>query len=386
MKISVYAIAKNEEQIIRRWYDCFKEADEICVLVNNSTDNTAKILKELGAKVVEKTYDNFRFDVARNEAMKLCSPDSDLLFSSDIDDVIEAGWRKKIEYAWRLGVETGKNPNSILFTYLVDHNSKTGVKQKMVRHSIHTPTGWFWKCRIHEYLEHESRKEFIYYPKFEMTSEPVRQEHGAYLKLLEEECKDPNCEARSIHLLAREYLTNKKYQDALTWFDIYLKHIGATWNCERAASMKFIADCYLALGKPIEQELWLWRAMEEDTKNRDAPYVLGIILARKKEWRAAAAIMERCVAIKSPDLDYPYFNLASWTEHPWLVLAEARYYLGEWTKALQAINKALEVKPDSELGLKMKDDIKKVIASGAKPHLPPPEVPRERIEIPELIF
>ena len=33
MFVSVYTIAKNEEQVARRWYDCFKEADEVCVLV-----------------------------------------------------------------------------------------------------------------------------------------------------------------------------------------------------------------------------------------------------------------------------------------------------------------------------------------------------------------
>ena len=89
MFVSVYTIAKNEEQVAARWYDCFKEADEVCVLVNNSTDQTAEILRGLGAKVVEKTYKDFRFDVARNEAMKMCSNKADLLFGCDMDDVIE---------------------------------------------------------------------------------------------------------------------------------------------------------------------------------------------------------------------------------------------------------------------------------------------------------
>ena len=36
MFISVYTIAKNEEKVAERWFNCFKEADEVCVLVNNS--------------------------------------------------------------------------------------------------------------------------------------------------------------------------------------------------------------------------------------------------------------------------------------------------------------------------------------------------------------
>ena len=56
MFISVYTIAKNEEKVAERWYNCFKDADELCVLVNNTTDGTANVLRKLGAKVKEVTY------------------------------------------------------------------------------------------------------------------------------------------------------------------------------------------------------------------------------------------------------------------------------------------------------------------------------------------
>ena len=203
MFISVYAIARNEEQVAQRWYDCFKEADEVCVLVNNSTDNTAKILKGLGAKVKVKNYKSFRFDVARNDAMKMCSPKADLLFCMDLDDTIEKGWKKRVEWAWELGKKTGKNPNAIIYSYSVWYGDNV-PKQTMLRHSMHTPKGWYWKSSIHEYLEGTERKTFIYFPKLEVTSKSYRKEHSRYLPMLEEECKDPKCEARSKHLLARE--------------------------------------------------------------------------------------------------------------------------------------------------------------------------------------
>ena len=50
MYISVYTIAKNEEKVVERWFNCFSEADEVCVLVNNSTDKTAEILDEFSAR------------------------------------------------------------------------------------------------------------------------------------------------------------------------------------------------------------------------------------------------------------------------------------------------------------------------------------------------
>lgn len=383
MFVSVYTIAKNEEQVAARWYDCFKEADEVCVLVNNSTDQTAEILRGLGAKVVEKTYKDFRFDVARNEAMKMCSHKADLLFGCDMDDVIENGWKQRIERAWALGQGREKEPNSILFTYSVWYGDEVPL-QKFLRHSIHTPSGWYWKCRVHEYLEHTTEKNFIYYPKFEMQSRPTRHEHSNYLSMIEDECRDPKCEARNKHLLGREYLQHKRYEDAIEWFNEHLESVDANWKSERAASMKFLSDCYGSLGFENAKELWLWKAMYEDPNDRDAPFVLGMLLIKKKQYRTAIDVLERCLAIEKPELDYPFFSLDSWTERPIVCLAEAKFYVGEWAESITLLNQALEMNPKCDVAKTMKEEIEGYISEGRKPPLPPSEVHRYRIEVPEL--
>ncbi len=383
MFISVYSIAKNEEANAKRWYDCFKEADEVCVLVNDTTDNTAKILKSLGAKVKVRNYKHFMFDVARNEAMRLCSKKADLLFGCDMDDTVEIGWRKKIEKAWEFGVKTGQKPNAILFTYCVRYNSSPTGIQKFIRHSIHTPDGWYWKDRVHEILEHKDHKNFIYYPKFEMTSTYSIRNHGMYLGLLEEMVREKDCEPRPVHLLAREYLLNRRYKDAIDMFNRYLSMPDATWNCERAASMKFISDCYYALGDQVQQELWLWKAMAEDPLDRDAPYILGKNLIVKREYSIAVSVLKKCLSIKEPQLDFPYFNLEAWGERPWFCLAEALFYVGKWDEADNAIAEGLRINPTNSLGLQLKEDMERNRKVG-NPHKPPVIIPRYRIEIPEL--
>ena len=50
-KICVYAIAKNEEQFVDRWYESVKNADKIYVLDTGSTDNTVQKLKSHGVIV-----------------------------------------------------------------------------------------------------------------------------------------------------------------------------------------------------------------------------------------------------------------------------------------------------------------------------------------------
>ncbi len=383
--ISVYAIAKNEERFAERWYNCFKEADEVCVLVNNSTDKTESILRGLGAKVTVINYDHFRFDQALNDSMALCSDNADLLFKTDIDDFIEPGWRKKIEKAWRLGEATGKKPNSILFTYSVVWKEGVAGKQSMLRHSIHTREGWYWRDRVHEVLENKHNKNFIYYPKFEVESRPEPKDHSAYLPLLEQDVAEGKySDGRSIHLLAREYMQLRRYDEAIDMFKKHLSCPGATWNSERAASMKFIAECYAQKGDEARQEAWLFKSMIEDDKDRDAPYLLGIRLILNKEYGTAVKVLERCVAIEKPQLDFPTFKLSAWSEHPWMLLGEAQFHSGNWAKGRECLAKALSINPDNELAKTMLGQIENAIAHN-RPPTPYVDVPRLRIEIPELM-
>ena len=61
-KICVYAITKNEEQFVERWYNSMKEADSIVVLDTGSTDNTVAKLRELGATVDVKIINPWKFE------------------------------------------------------------------------------------------------------------------------------------------------------------------------------------------------------------------------------------------------------------------------------------------------------------------------------------
>lgn len=67
--ISLCIIAKNEESNIARCIgSCEHIADEIIVVDTGSTDNTVKIAKSLGAKVIIDPWDN-NFSKARNKAV-----------------------------------------------------------------------------------------------------------------------------------------------------------------------------------------------------------------------------------------------------------------------------------------------------------------------------
>ena len=85
MKIAVYAICKNEESFARRWMESMSEADEVFVLDTGSTDRTADLLQELGAKVTKDSIIPWRFDTARNRSLDLVPMDTDICVCTDLD-------------------------------------------------------------------------------------------------------------------------------------------------------------------------------------------------------------------------------------------------------------------------------------------------------------
>ena len=110
-KIYVYAICKNEEKFVNRWVNSMKEADGIYVLDTGSTDNTRKKLKKLGVNVKKKIINPWRFDVARNESLKLVPEDADICICTDLDEIFEEGWREKLEKIW------DKNTTRLTYNY-----------------------------------------------------------------------------------------------------------------------------------------------------------------------------------------------------------------------------------------------------------------------------
>mgnify|MGYP003292450813 CR=1 FL=1 len=58
-------------------------------------EQTYNYLKELGVKVKKQIIIPWRFDVARNESMKLIPKDTDICVCTDLDELFVKGWRKE---------------------------------------------------------------------------------------------------------------------------------------------------------------------------------------------------------------------------------------------------------------------------------------------------
>lgn len=342
-KICVYAISKNEEKFVKRWYESVKEADSVYVLDTGSTDKTISMLKDLGVNVSVKEIKPRRFDVARNESLKLVPEDCDICVCIDIDEVISKGWRKKLEEIW------DDNTNHLRYIYNWSHDDNGKPLVSFYYEKIHARNGFKWIYPVHEVLEFSGEKEVF------KTTEEIVVDHypdstksrSNYLPLLELSVKENPDNDRNMHYLGREYMFHGKYNEAI---DMLIKHLNlksATWKDERCASMRFIARCYKYLKRYDEAKMWLDKAINEAPYLRD-PYVERAIL--EYELNNFEDVKKYCLlALEIKNHTKTYINEPfSWNYTIYDLLSISEFYLGNIESSLKWINKATKMEPNNE--------------------------------------
>ena len=343
LKVCVYAISKNEEKFVKRWMESVSEADSVYVLDTGSTDNTVSKLRELGANVVEKEIKPWRFDVARNESLKLIPEDFDICVCLDLDEVIEEGWRKKLEILWKNGV------NHLRYNYNWSHDEHGKPKVNFYIEKIHARKGFKWIHPVHEILKYTGNKE-IWLTTDEITVDHYpdsKKTRSSYLPLLELSVKEAPEDDRNMHYLGREYMFHGKYNNAIDTLITHLSLKKATWKSERCASMRFIARCYKYLKRYEESKMWLDKAIKEAPYLRD-PYVERALLEYElKNWNEVYKYLIDALKIKSNQKTYinePF----SWDYTIYDLLSISCFYLGDLDQSLKWCNKAIEMEPTNE--------------------------------------
>lgn len=343
-KIYVYAISKNEEKFVKRWYNSVKEADGIYVLDTGSTDNTVKILKDLGAKVTVKKIKPWRFDVARNESLKLVPLDADICVCIDIDEVISPGWREKLEE-----ILENEKVNHVRYIYNWSHDKNGKENVTFYYEKIHARKDFKWVNPVHEVLEYTGNKEVwkiaddIIVDHFPDSS----KSRESYLPLLELSVKEKPNNDRNVHYLGREYMFHKKWNKAIDTLIYHLSLKSATWKDERCASMRFIARCYKNLNRYEEARMWLNKAIKEAPYLRDAYIEMAFL---EYELNNFKNVKKYCLlALKINNHTKSYINEPfSFDYTVYDLLSISTFYLGEIDDALKWVNKALIMEPNNK--------------------------------------
>jgi len=348
-KVCVYAICKNEEKFVDRWMDNMLFADYVCVLDTGSTDGTYEKLKGYckfqNVFVEQRVISPWRFDVARNESMKLIPKDADICVCVDLDEIFEnKNWAKTLKNIHnREGFDRLHYP----FVWQVNPDGSDGVV--FYGEKIHSNReNYSWVHAVHEVLSLRGET-----TEKHSTTQDIRLQHfpdatksrSSYLPLLELDVKERPQDDRAAHYLGREYFFRGEYHKAIGELKRHLAIPTATWADERAASMRYIGKSYDAQGYKDVAEQWFLRAIAEAPYLREGYVDYATMLLAAKKYPDALYFAQRALCIKERTMSY--INSAdAWGYAPYDIMAVALWYLGEKKLARENIDKALEYKPD----------------------------------------
>lgn len=368
LKVTVYAITKNEEKFVDRWVDSMREADEIVVLDTGSTDRTREMLEARGCTVAVKEYSPWktmgeydrlvaegktpwRFDVARNDSMDLVPKDTDVCVCTDLDEVLLPGWRSKLERAWMEKIRfEGKRPTTAKYEYVWNFNPDGSDGTVFTYEKVHTLGSCRWAHPVHEILDYPGEKVEVYVPgmRLEHHADPAKS-RGQYLNLLEMSVREAPEDDRNMHYLGREYMFRGMWDRCIETLTRHLEMPTARWNAERANSMRFIARAYREKGEPVKSVEWLRTAVMTDPGQREAAVDLAqlgyeMTIERPGEaplwWAVCVEGAEKAVAVKTRSVSY-ITKSECWGPKPWDLLCLGCWYTGRRDEARVAAAEAV---------------------------------------------
>ena len=346
-KVVVYAIAKNEAKFAEKWAKNMNEADEIIVLLDpTSTDGTKGILERNGVKVVEKQIKPWRFDVARNESLKLVPKDADICVCTDLDEIFTPGWRRELERKWK------PDTNQAVYKYYHNANFPNMVPNIFDYSKIHDRHSFKWKWAVHEYImpiKENMNINQVFLDDVMLKHYPdTTKPRTSYRKLLELGVKEDKKDTRYLGLLIEECVNSKEYDRAkmflkrlysmknLSDYDICLYYkFQIRIACELEDFELAKKLCYEALSKCTYCKLF-YGELGKICINQDKDYEYGI------------AMLKKCLSI---EIEIVTARETEWNDKSviYCYISYAYYQMKDLDKAMEYIDMAIKESPRIEL-------------------------------------
>lgn len=358
MKLAVYTICKNEMKFVDNWINNVLPADYIVVLDTGSTDGTYERLqywqKQYPDKIIldQKTYESFRFDVARNDNLAMVPEDTEIYLSTDLDELLTSdNWVDEFKNNW---IE-GKTERAS-YKYIWSHNSDGSPARVFYYNKAHSKN-WAWFAAVHELLkskvtnsEHYSRNVSVdLFNKVTLEHFPdLTKSRGSYLPLLKIRKEENPEDWYGRIYLANEYVYRKKYLEAIHEYqEILTQYQDKYSQVEKASCYLFSGDCYTYLSDEANAIEQYKKAIEVDPTYREGYIGLAKVLLGQKRFSEAREILLE--GIKNSYRHFSWLERdTSYSFEPWDLLCQACFYSGEKVESLAYAAKALSYCPADE--------------------------------------
>ena len=354
-KICVYAICKNEMKFIDKWIESMSEADYIVVLDTGSTDGTFEKLQQDSriTAVKQQIINPWRFDVARNESMKLIPDDANICVCTDPDELFEPGWAKVLRTKW-----DDKLHYRAWYKYAWRHEADGSPSGCFTYDKIHSRHGWKWKYPVHEGIVPENDAEAFDHSRVLNVFEEVYLHHyqdkekarSSYLSLLKVRVEENPDELQSRTHLIHDYLYNAEFDNCIKEIEYTIERF------EKEMTPDFKAHLYLYMGDA-------YQGLEKDQEAIDAyqegiqlapqyaePHIaLAQVLMRHKKYIETIDVLKRCIGTATQYYVWFKRGVDCTEDTIYSILATAYALLGDWNLAYANIAKAYHLNPSHDV-------------------------------------
>lgn len=355
IKICCYAMCASEpEEFIDRWLESMKGADYITVLITKKDDSNFAYFKkkqelpEFKDKLIidEKEIKPWRFDVARNESMKLIPEDADALICTDIDEIlIDDFWDD-----YRKCIFEHPDFDRIYYRYAWSHDAQSNPSIVFWYDKATQAKGWKWRYPVHEELICD-RDNYKYEGEYSLDANKVYLHHypdqtksrSSYLKLLELRAEESPEDSYGLFYLQREYSFVQDYENAIKYASqLYARLV---INNDNSYMMKpavcvSLGTYYNEINLKDEAEFFFRRAIELDPEMRDSYICLAQMLAYQGKYKEAYLVID--------DMDKNSKYIEDWRIQPWCwrkwkrlqILADCKCWEMKYDEASQLFKEA----------------------------------------------
>lgn len=331
MRVAVYTISRDEQAHVERWATSAADADVRVLYDTGSQDRTVEVARDVGVRVHRGSVVPWRFDDARNASLAAVPSDVDYCIALDADEQLMPGWRDALEAAH----DAGWTRPRYLYTWSWVEENVPGLQYHGDK--VHVRHGYRWRHPVHEVLSTYGNTVETqgFMPGFEIHHHPdPSKSRGQYLPLLAWSVAEDPDDDRNAYYYARELMYAGRVEESVAEFQRHLALPRARWNLERASSMRYI-------GRMLDSEEWLLKAVEEAPDQREARVELAEFYYRHAEWDLCLMAAEGALAQTDRSAAY-LIEGDAWTWKPHDQAAIALFNLGRHGEAVVHGRAALE--------------------------------------------
>lgn len=371
-QFSVVLICRNEAKVIGRLLKSLEDfrsrGGEVVAVDTGSTDNTAQILRDWGAKV-EEVGDRFRRTITKEEAEAVNArfivedeepilKEGDGIFQFDqarnyavslaTNDIVV--WADADEQFTRLDIDAinsqiARGYGQYEYEFIFSHDQFGNPAIRFRQCKAYNRKMMEWRGRIHELVTPLVAD----VPRVYLSPDILLLEHyqnletnrSGYSRGLALDCLEfPNNDRHS-HYLARELMWSFRPKSALKEFERHVAMNG--WAAERSQSMIFMGDIYNILSDGSKAIECYQHAHTIEPKRREAFMRLAWHFYSRGDVIQAATYAAG--ALEIPESDFYANQKGHYTNEPHEILYQAKVALGDREGAKYHFDKCLDYQP-----------------------------------------